>query len=373
MDKRFTEIFRKLSKKDHGDDAVDRLNYATTAKFLSVFAMILVTKQAIGQPLQCFIPAEYTKTWEKYIESYCFVENTYFVNASSKTFPDDPSVRQNYELKYYQWMPYIFLFEAIICYIPKMIFKILYSWSDVRVTDIIQYAWQKVKNSKTGKEMPKVCDTEELCNTIAEKLIVAKTKESRVVFVSYLTTIYFLMKFCALLAIILQLQILQFFINADSVFWGFGLLKDLTSGSDWRVNGYFPRVTFCDLQTRDLGQQRPHTIQCVLMLNMFIEKIYLFLWAWFLFTFVLTVVNILWWASKVVFINRRVKMINDALAQSGVEDRDARDIKEFIVKYLRSDGIVVLKLIEANVGYIMMSDVCKRLWENYFQITNKSK
>uniref|UniRef100_A0AC35FKK4 Innexin n=1 Tax=Panagrolaimus sp. PS1159 TaxID=55785 RepID=A0AC35FKK4_9BILA len=137
---------------------------------------------------------------------------------------------------------------------------------------------------------------------------------------------------------------------------------------DWRVNGYFPRVTFCDLETRDLGQHRPHTIQCVLMLNMFIEKIYLFLWAWFLVTFAITVINILYWCFRIFSRGKKLSMINEALVQSGISDpneRDARDIEYFIRHDLRYDGIVLLRLIDSNFGYINMSNVCKQLWESF--------
>jgi len=300
------------------------------------------------------------------------VENTYFVNTTLKEFPADPNVRRSYELKYYQWMPYIFFFEAVLCYAPKMLFKVLYSWLDLTVIDVMQYAWQKIKDPKQGR-IDHVTYVNEYCDKVATSFISMKKRESRVVFVSYLTTIYLLMKIVAICSIILQLVILQYFISADSILWGFGLIRDFINGADWRVTGYFPRVTFCDLQTRDLGQQRPHTIQCVLILNMFIEKIYLFLWAWFLFTLVLTTINLLWWVSRIVFTNRRVQLIDEALAHAGVKDRDTRDIKEFVTKYLKSDGIVALKLIEANVGFIAMADVCKRLWDNYFQFESKSE
>uniref|UniRef100_A0AC34QWV6 Innexin n=1 Tax=Panagrolaimus sp. JU765 TaxID=591449 RepID=A0AC34QWV6_9BILA len=264
--------------------------------------------------------------------------------------------------------------EALICYAPKLIFKILYSFTDTQVTDVIEYAWKKNKDLKgkvleKPKDDGKNDDSNPVTALITERLVFLSNKpkrEANVRFEDYLTVIYFLMKILAICSIIFQLILLAFFIDAPDIYWGWDLFIKLMNGQDWRVNGYFPRVTFCDLETRDIGQHRPHTIQCVLMLNMFIEKIYLFLFFWFWTMLVISVANLLWWCWRVLPIGRASRMINDALEQSGTRQPDKRDIELFIRKSLHKDGIVILRLIDSNVGFIAMSDVCRRLWDNFF-------
>jgi hypothetical protein len=138
MEKKLKALIQKV-KREHDDDAVDRVIYATTVYILGFFAILIMAKQYVGEPLQCWVPAEYTGAWEKYIENYCFVENTvsalwfnpitpfqYFVN---KTIPAEHKERKEHELRYYQWIPYLLSIQALLCYAPKLIFKLLYSFS----------------------------------------------------------------------------------------------------------------------------------------------------------------------------------------------------------------------------------------------------
>jgi innexin len=52
------------------DTMVDRLNYYYSAVIIIVLAITLTAKQYVGQPIQCWVPSEFSKAWEQYAENY---------------------------------------------------------------------------------------------------------------------------------------------------------------------------------------------------------------------------------------------------------------------------------------------------------------
>ncbi|KAI1722115.1 innexin domain-containing protein [Ditylenchus destructor] len=362
MDAKLRTLINKV-KKEHDDDAVDRAIYATTVYILAFFAILIMAKQYVGEPLQCWMPAEYTGAWEKYIENYCFVENTYFVNGTTN-IPENRQMRKEYELRYYQWIPYILSLQAVLCFAPKLIFKVLYSFSDLRVTDLVQLAYRETKS--------KFSQNSKVSKMIAMRLVVKKNTKVVIAFNWYLTAIYFLMKLLLICVIVVQLVIMNYFVASADVVWGFTILWQLSQGLDWRSNGFFPRVTYCDLQTRDIGQIRQHTVQCVLMINMFAEKIFIFMWLWFFCFLVIAQLNLLFWLYRSLAMRSKVRMVVDALKLHNVHPNRAT-VENFIRSFLKYDGVVVLRLIDSNAGYVQMAEVLYQLWVNFYGLPTAAK
>uniref|UniRef100_A0A1I7WP13 Innexin n=1 Tax=Heterorhabditis bacteriophora TaxID=37862 RepID=A0A1I7WP13_HETBA len=46
---------------------------------------------------------------------------------------------------------------------------------------------------------------------------------------------------------------------------GFNVVMDAINGHQWQQSGNFPRVTFCDIEVREMGIVHKWTLQCVLM------------------------------------------------------------------------------------------------------------
>ncbi|VDD74102.1 unnamed protein product [Mesocestoides corti] len=92
----------------------------------------------LGKPIQCWIPQEFTRGWEEYAENYCWVANTYFA-ALQKRLPLIPDRRASH-LVYYQWAPIALATQALLFYLPCLIWRIGMRHSGFSVHRVLQLA-----------------------------------------------------------------------------------------------------------------------------------------------------------------------------------------------------------------------------------------
>ncbi|VDM57329.1 unnamed protein product [Angiostrongylus costaricensis] len=134
-------------KSTHDDDSIDRLNYVTTIYMLLGFALTLFAKNYVGEPMQCWVPNQWTAVWEVFSESYCFVENTYFVPMNDSNMPA-VHTREGREMIYYQWVPFILSLMAFCFYIPRGVWKIFSPYSGSLSLFSMATTLRKVHTSK---------------------------------------------------------------------------------------------------------------------------------------------------------------------------------------------------------------------------------
>ena len=148
-----------------------------------------------------------------------------------------------------------------------------------------------------------------------------------------------------------------------------------TSGRDWTEDqSYvaFPRVTLCDMKVRgqDLGNVQPYTVQCVLPINAYNEKIYMFLWFWMVFVTVASGLSLLLWLCRALVYSDRVHFIENHLQmgermQTPPGAREAELARKFALDYLRQDGALLLRLIAHNTDNITTTELVCSLWDGW--------
>jgi len=84
-----------------------------------------------------------------------------------------------------------------------------------------------------------------------------------------------------------QLFLLNEVLSIKYSSFGADIVRSMVDNVDWSEDSYvaFPRVTLCDFKVRgqDMANVHRYTVQCVLPINIYNEKIYVFLWFWMLF------------------------------------------------------------------------------------------
>uniref|UniRef100_A0A914WC36 Innexin n=1 Tax=Plectus sambesii TaxID=2011161 RepID=A0A914WC36_9BILA len=368
------EVFLESTYKSrYEEDSVDRLNYRITGLILVAAALTITAKSYVGEPIQCWVPAHFEDAWEQYVENYCFVENTYWVKMENE-LPNSVAEREQLQLSYYQWVPFLMILQAVMFSIPHIIWRMLNCLSGIQVRSIITMATSFdeltdahaetiemiARHLKAGLQLNAKIGLSASSNPF---VLIARSLSGLVG--AYITIAYMLVKLLSIVNCILQFSLLNGFLGTQYKYWGAEILTDLVAGRDWFETGHFPRVTMCDLEVRQLGNIHRWSIQCVLMINLFNEKIYLFLWWWFLIVTLVTIQNFIYWlvVSSIGYFRRTFlkRMLNASLIDIQTEE-DEFLFNRFANDLVGSDGVVVLRLLTGNAGEIVGSCVVRALW-----------
>ena len=110
-----------------------------------------------------------------------------------------------------------------------------------------------------------------------------------------------------------------------------------------------------------------YTVQCVLPINLFNEKIFTFLWFWFVLVAIVTCMSFLIWFYRVFFRRNRVTIVKKYLkiSEKILNQSDKKLCKRFADQHLRDDGIFLLRIIEKNSNDILMTDLVTKMWGIY--------
>lgn len=364
----------KIRRSYQSNDIVDRLNYQYTAMMLSFAAITMAATQYVGKPIQCWVPPEFTGAWEKYAETYCFVKGTYFLPMDDE-IDQSYAARDNIFIGYYQWVPLVLAAQAVLFYLPSFIWKACNFDTGINVKSVLNSAALVKKKFDKGTRSAQV---QKAASHLVEALEMQRELKTSTSILStmgkrngvYLTLLYLFTKVLYVANVVLQFVILNAFLGPQYTFWGVGILQDLWNGREWSESGHFPRVTMCDFNVRVLGNIHRWTVQCVLMINMFNEKIFIFFWFWFLFVGALSVLSLVYYFFASLLPGRQRLYVAKYLRCVGAigdfpTPREQRLIDDFVRQFMRTDGVFLLRLIQTNGGDLLVGEIIGTLFNRY--------
>ncbi|CAH8868229.1 unnamed protein product [Trichobilharzia szidati] len=151
-----------------------------------------------------------------------------------------------------------------------------------------------------------------------------------------------------------QLYIIRTFLGYHGNLFSFGqrLIGTLTSRHEWTESEFFPRQTYCPVHVRHLGpKNNVFTAICALPVNMFNEKIYIFLWLW---------IAVILDAYQ-----------NHSLTCDGCNiDIDDPRIEHFITEFVKNDGFFLLRMIRNNAGDVVTAEILNQWWHMFINYQN---
>ncbi|KAK6028995.1 S25 ribosomal protein, partial [Ostertagia ostertagi] len=389
-------VFRVLnavpySNEQGAKDVIASLHSFLTCNLLVGLAVLVSWKQFGGKPIECMVPTDFTSAWVQYAENYCWSHDTYFLPFSTPAArTHDNSTRSEARISYYQWMPFFLLFEAACFRLPCFIWKYFASQSGMRVGEILRLTTDEhntvpeIRNENIEALRIHLQGALRFQKRLKMKNL-SPHKILRCLNIKYstyyVTLIYFIAKFAFFLNVGLQTKLLNEYLlpHANSSQFGFDVWQTLWSGnSSWKENGLFPRVTLCDFEVREMGNIQTHTVQCVLLINIFTEKIFILLWAWYVFLATLTIGNLFSWmfamfseTSKEHFIINHLEMCEAPFDKENATNRE--HVVCFIDKYLGLDGVFLLRLIAQHADVVFITELIGALWRSHYEIEEQRR
>lgn len=199
---------------------------------------------------------------------------------------------------------------------------------------------------------------------------------------------YLFVKAVYLTNAIAQLFIIRTFLGYHGDLFSFGerLVGTLASKREWGESEFFPRQTYCPVTVRHLGtKSNTFTAICALPINMFNEKIYIFLWLWIAMVTVVTSASLVIWLVRACWQRFQTDFVREYLMLSlqsqlnepgrkhpidctgcVVQDGDG-NLQRFLSGFVRTDGAFLLRMIRTNAGDVVAGEILSEWWHLFVQ------
>ncbi|CAF2647519.1 unnamed protein product [Rotaria sp. Silwood2] len=368
------------------DDFADRLNYKYTVGLLIFFSIVVASKQFSMDPIQCWVPAIFTRNYEIYVSNYCWIHNTYHINIS------EPNIQRahdkRYVLRYYQFVPFILLLQALFYLLPRLFWRSFSRHSGIDARNIMDAA-HSLKNVKRfhkqksimgylvslmhqyiGDPRKRLKQQHSKVNAYLNGLIYCIFRSSNV-FNSYLFFLYLLTKILFIINTFVQLYGIRLLLEekwtVNETLKGF---RNIFTAGVLRTNPvskYFPKISMCDFRIIEPNSDDGHkyTVQCVLTINIYNEQIFTLLYIWMNFVLIITIYDFFSWLIFLLLPRLRYSFFIQRIQVQHSKTTVRTGMQAFVYDYLQHDGFFIFRLIYANVGDDVTSAILTNLWKNF--------
>lgn len=262
------------------DNVVCQLHYKVTVLILMAFSLAVTSQQYLGSPIECHHDS---KVDSSFVNTYCWITSTYSVTSAFDKGPDEviypgvdkyiPGVEKKHHA-YYQWVCFALFVQAAMFYLPRWLWKI---WEGGKVGKVIR-----------GLDDPMLSDADQKDKTtrLVQYLLDHRKMHNLYAFR------YFLCEALNLINVIGQIYFVDKFLGGEFTTYGLRVIDFMNQEPEERHDPMirvFPRMSKCIVRKYGSSADIERiSVLCILPLNVFNEKIYVFIWFWFVALSVLT-------------------------------------------------------------------------------------
>jgi len=281
--------------KDVSDDnLICKLYHRGTVSLLILTSAIVTANQFIGSPITCQEP-RVVKINHDYLEEFCWIHGSYHVpdwvakedspfcaraRNTNKGIREDEEVRSKSDTLYYQWVPMVLVINAIIFMIPHQLWKIS-----------VKGFLKKLCNEETMKRDVNTGDSDltSAADRYAHFFHEITNRDLYKYFFKFL--VYEILNLLALIVVFVSTDT---FLDGSFQNYGSNVLNYYNTKIEERSSNpmcdAFPTIVRCQLKNPSAseGLMSEFDTMCILAQNIINEKIYLFLWFWYMVLFALS-------------------------------------------------------------------------------------
>lgn len=302
------------------DNIIFKLHYRLTFLILLAGSLLVCSTQFIGEHIRCVTDSGIPN---HVVSTFCFFTSTFTVTkymnltklregeiAHPGVGPagkDDDVVYH----AYYQWVPFVLFFQAILFYLPHHIWR--------------SAEGGRLKMLVSGLRLASAAMDEEIITVNGVKIPTKGEREEKLrdIRSAFLNRIHlnqhwaYYLTFCEVLNLVnvlVQMYLTNLFLGGSFFSLGFDMIRDGFNDKLDRLDEVFPKMTKCNFHKFGAsGTIQKFDALCLMALNIVNEKIYLFLWCWFIFLAIVTFLGLLYrvltmilhsrslWFNKIVF------------------------------------------------------------------------
>lgn len=293
---------------------------------------------------------------------------------------------------YYQWIPLMLLLQALLCYLPSIVWAVNNSRPglDINRMVLIVSGMEHINPDIRDKSIRFLCRhfdralayQREYRRGRMRRCLQRMSKHCCLpigrVYGNYLTSLYIFVKLLYISNAVGQLWLMNAFLSNERnsyYLYGINTLVDIYNNRQPDTK-LFPRVTLCDFKIRQMQNVQDYTIQCTLPINLFNEKIYVYLWFHMCVVALLSclgLIVLLWQLFSTncqSYVTKYLKIMSRVKQQTGV--LEVKTIRHFVDDYLRPDGVFTLRVIAKNTNDVITAEIISALFD-YYRRTNQQR
>ena len=272
-------------------------------------------------------------------------------------------------------MSLIFTFQAFLFFLPSFIWKLFIKKCGVSLDSVTEASSVCRKAADVDATSAPINFVSHNFNNFLKSLHSTKASSSSYFLLfkgRFLSMSYLFVKFLYLLNVCGQLYFLEHFLGNGFHYYGWLVVSRMLKGKSWSRPQSFPRVTYCNVMQRVLGNTHRYTLQCTLPMNLYYEMMMLFLWFWLVIVMFVTFFSVISWSVLLLFRRSRVNHLNNHKIYG--DDFTKKSKFHQFVDYIHCDGFLMMKMIEGEAGEWVEKKVVQMAWRQFLkEIPTRSK